>query len=326
METKPNQITEAELAQINKYTRRALTAQEVYAFSVVLCDNEIDRDLERFDSEALPILAEMFTGKTGIFDHCASAKNQRARIFAAECVTDEGRKTQAGEDYRCISAKAYIPRTQANAALIEEIESGIKKEVSVGCAMARVTCSVCGEELRKSACAHKRGRIYGGQVCHAVLREPTDAYEWSFVAVPAQVCAGVSKEESGGRFTVNKKSGSYYESELTPPLRGTPLPEGGESGASSIEKAEERQTAIKPESEAASVLTAVKEETLKLAMAVMPALEEETARSLCAQLSFGQCRDFADALREKQTLAKPRTPQLAVKRGNAGEMNAAFKI
>ena len=32
-----------------------------------------------------------------------------------------------------------------------------------------------------------------GQLCCAILREPMDAYEFSFVAVPAQVSAGVLK-------------------------------------------------------------------------------------------------------------------------------------
>ena len=38
----------SELEQINKYTRRELKEDEVYVFPVVLCDNEIDRDGERF--------------------------------------------------------------------------------------------------------------------------------------------------------------------------------------------------------------------------------------------------------------------------------------
>lgn len=42
-----------DLECINQYTRRPFTEQEVYTFSVVLCDNEIDRDFERFSVEAL---------------------------------------------------------------------------------------------------------------------------------------------------------------------------------------------------------------------------------------------------------------------------------
>ena len=46
-----------ELAGINAYTRREFKAEELYVFSVVLCDNEIDRDLERFSIPALEKMA-----------------------------------------------------------------------------------------------------------------------------------------------------------------------------------------------------------------------------------------------------------------------------
>ena len=37
-------LTPELLAQLNAFTRRPLTAEEVYVFKVRLCDNEIDRD------------------------------------------------------------------------------------------------------------------------------------------------------------------------------------------------------------------------------------------------------------------------------------------
>ena len=45
------------LEKINRFTRRELGEDEVYTFSVILCDNDIDRDLERFSDEALVTLA-----------------------------------------------------------------------------------------------------------------------------------------------------------------------------------------------------------------------------------------------------------------------------
>ena len=78
-----------------------------------------------------------------------------------------------------------------------EIESGMKKEVSVGCAVAERICSVCGANQVFAPCNHKQGKRYEKngikEVCHVVLNQPTDAYEWSFVAVPAQREAGVIK-------------------------------------------------------------------------------------------------------------------------------------
>ena len=85
-------------------------------------------------------------------------------------------------------------RTGGNEDLIAEIEGGIKKEVSVGCAVAEARCSICGENIRDgSRCPHEKGRTYDGKLCWADLVGATDAYEWSFVAVPAQKEAGVMK-------------------------------------------------------------------------------------------------------------------------------------
>lgn len=187
--------TENELELINRHTRRKFAADELYAFSVVLCDNDIDRDHERFTDEALEKLAELYIGKTGIFDHSPKAENQCARIFFAEVREIEGRKNRIGEQYKQLFARAYMPKSEAGEELILSIESGIKKEVSVGCSMAASRCSVCGQPL--GACQHRKGRVYRKDgvktMCYFELSEPTDAYEWSFVAVPAQPKAGVVK-------------------------------------------------------------------------------------------------------------------------------------
>ncbi len=87
-------------------------------------------------------------------------------------------------------------RTKDNESLIREIEGGIKKEVSIGCSVRSRRCSICG----KDKCAHKKGKTYGGKLAYEVLGEATDAYEWSFVAVPAQRGAGVSKTFSPETF------------------------------------------------------------------------------------------------------------------------------
>ncbi len=181
--------TAVQLEAINAQARAKLTAEQVYVFSLRLCDDQIDRDWERFDTAALPALAKLFIGKTGIVDHRWSSDSQVARIFAAE-VVKEGR-----ESY--IKAWAYIRRGGAADEVIADIEAGIKKEVSVGCAMGRAVCSVCGSEY--GSCGHQKGEHYDGMLCCAILKEPMDAYEFSFVAVPAQPNAGVLKGMGHGR-------------------------------------------------------------------------------------------------------------------------------
>lgn len=61
----------------------------------------------------------------------------------------------------------------------------------MGCAVERAVCSICGQDIH--TCPHEKGEEYGGQQCWADLVGATDAYEWSFVAVPAQKNAGVMK-------------------------------------------------------------------------------------------------------------------------------------
>ena len=184
-------LTQEELQAINRYAKAELTEDQVYTFSVRLCDNEVDRDMERFATEDLERLGELFLGKSGIFDHQWSAKGQTARIYRTEVVREPGVVTAAGDEYRWLKVWAYLMRTEKNQDLITEIEGGIKKEVSVGCSMGRSVCSVCGAE--NGACSHVKGQVYGDKLCFTELREPLDAYEWSFVAVPAQRNAGVLK-------------------------------------------------------------------------------------------------------------------------------------
>ena len=52
------QVSEKDLELINTLSRKELKAEEVYTFTVHLCDNEIDREWERFDRETLEALAK----------------------------------------------------------------------------------------------------------------------------------------------------------------------------------------------------------------------------------------------------------------------------
>ena len=214
----PAAVSPEDLLLINALARRELTAEEVYTFGVKLCDNEVDRDFERFDEEALERLGELMVGKSGIFDHQWSAQGQTARIYKTEVVREPAVRTAAGEGYRWLKGWAYLLRTEKNGDLIAEIEGGIKKEVSVGCSVGRSVCSICGAE--SGGCAHVRGQVYDGGLCFMELKDVTDAYEWSFVAVPAQRRAGILKrfgqERDGGEQALRKEAelGRKYLREL----------------------------------------------------------------------------------------------------------------
>lgn len=116
--------TAVQLEAINNLAKAHLTAQQVYVFSLRLCDDQVDRDFERFDSAALPGLAKLFIGKTGIVDHKWSSDKQVARIFQTEVVREDGAEF--------IKAWAYIRRGDANDEIIADIEAGIKRRYPWG--------------------------------------------------------------------------------------------------------------------------------------------------------------------------------------------------
>jgi len=209
-------LPEEELELIGQFSRKKLSPEELYTFSLILCDNEIDRDNEKFTVPALQELAKLFVGKTGIFDHNMRGKDQTARIYTAEVMTEPERKTADGETYTFIKAKAYMVRTEKNKDLIAEIDAGIKKETSVGCCVRNISCSICGKNIKTEGCEHQKGKLYGGKLCCYLLSDPADAYEWSFVAVPAQKNAGVIKAFNPAASNADLAEwADEYKSELT---------------------------------------------------------------------------------------------------------------
>lgn len=194
------EVTEAELREINKLTLEPLAAEDVFTFSAILCDNEVDRQFEHFTDKALKDMKKLFVGRPVIKDHQARADNQVARIYATELV-DTGKTLANGEPYRQLKAHIYMVRTESNKDLIAEIKAGIKKEGSVGCRVASCLCSVCGTDNAKQYCPHWPGQSYmkdgAPVVCTFKLDGVKDAYEFSLVAVPAQRAAGVSKSYTG---------------------------------------------------------------------------------------------------------------------------------
>ncbi len=311
-----------ELALINKHTRRPLTAEELYVFPLILCDNEIDRDFERFTVPALHKLKEMFIGKTGIFDHSCKGKDQVARIFSTE-VTEPGGLTSAGEPYTQLRARAYMPKTPKNADIITEIDAGIKKEVSVGISVAGKTCSVCGADKARGLCRHISGKSYtsDGQktVCHTLLSEPKDAFEWSFVAVPAQVKAGVTKKftaESPERKEMNLNMDNILET-IRP----------GESITLSGDQTAELTSVIEKLQELSGYGERYKA-TLKTSIAAgaavsHPLVEHAAVKSLCDKLSVHELI----ALKSMLTPTVAAAPQLKpLKSGTKPDIDTEFLI
>lgn len=202
-----------ELELINKLTLVPLAPEDVFVFKVAMCDNEVDRSFEAFTKAALEGLKSMYVGRTMIKDHARNSDNQVARIYATELIENSGVTTKTGETYCQLVAHCYMLNTEANKDMINEIKGGIKKEVSVSVRIGKAVCSICGMDNFKSSCSHWWGVSYEGQVCHFSLEEPLDAFELSFVAVPAQPNAGTMKS-----YGIDKEEGQEAEVEKTDEL------------------------------------------------------------------------------------------------------------
>ena len=99
--------TAVQLEAINTQAKAQLTAEQVYVFSLRLCDDQVDRDFERFDTAALGTLAKLFIGKTGVVDHKWSASKEQRRICliaVAALALIAGMRNVGGTDYQIYRA------------------------------------------------------------------------------------------------------------------------------------------------------------------------------------------------------------------------------
>lgn len=192
----PLECTDADLKKINKYTLSPVKAEDVFIFKATIADNEQDdRNYMPFNLKALQDLKKLYPGKTMLKDHRRQADNQIARIYDTELVQDANKQTELGELHTELVAKIYMIKTDSNKDLIAEILGGIKKEVSTSTVPEKMVCNICGVDNMKDYCRHWPGREYDvadatgkstKRRCKMLLHGAKEAYELSFVAVPAQ--------------------------------------------------------------------------------------------------------------------------------------------
>lgn len=319
------EIQNSEMDLINKFTQRTLKKEEVYVFSVTLCDNDIDRQNERFSNDALEKLKKLFIGKTGIMDHDCKSENQTARIFSCKVETIGGKENLVGKPYKRLVARAYMPKTEKNKEIIMQIEAGIKKEVSINCSVENITCSICGANAKKGHCEHIKGRVYkraqGEVLCHSILENPIDAYEWSFVVVPAQKRAGVIK-------AFDIKSLSNNGGEITVENIIEKMKEGCPINLDSA-KSKELYEILKALKEKAKIgeeyFNELKSEVIKLSKIAQPEIGAKVMESVVEKMSLEELKSFKEAYKKKSIKESPIKPQLSYN-GVKGPLNAQFKI
>lgn len=136
------------------------------AFDMILCDNKIDVDGEKFSIPALFQMRDMFIGKTGICGKGYDGKDDTARIFDCTIKCDYGSRTADGEPVLYLKASAYY---NLNNGSYTEFNNAVNNEyydsVSIGCAVDKQT-------------------EHNG---YTTIDSITDVYEWAFVASSKKV-------------------------------------------------------------------------------------------------------------------------------------------
>ena len=198
---------------------------------------------------------------------------------------------------------AYMLRNDQTAATIAAIEGGILREVSVGCAMGLSRCSICGGVY--GTCGHRKGVTYEGERCLAVLSEPVDAYEFSFVAVPAQREAGVLK--------------ALREPEAQT-LEELVLRKGSPALSQRLQELE-AEAAFGRESR-----KALEQEVVRLGLLLDFGADEDILRATAAALAGEQLQQLRASMAKKAAGLWPARTQLPGSTRGSEEMDTAFLI
>lgn len=208
--------SDEQLAAINNFTRKQVTADEVVCFDTLSCNDIVDRDDDQFKKDCIKDFSEMAqpyssVGKSFMLDHDYSTKSQVGRIF------DVDQKTSGGVNW--LTNSVYVPNTAKNEGLIEDIDFGVSWAVSVGVVLGKDACTVCGAGFSSWGwwCAegHDKGAFYdpksdetdswgypvacdpktkGAVKCVRQFSDPKDFYELSQVFLGAQYFAALDKD------------------------------------------------------------------------------------------------------------------------------------
>lgn len=177
------------IEELNSFTKRNNPSDSVFLFDITLCNSKPDRDNECFSVKSLYDMRSLFLGKTG---YIASNSTQMARIFKTWIV--QTKEFYNGFPVCELKASAYMIRTSENENVIKEIETGIRKEVSISCSvMSRVK-------------VNKTTLLDGVQ----------DVYEWSFVEPPM-----LADNKLKYFYDDSEKESNWFSIEDKSPNRGT---------------------------------------------------------------------------------------------------------
>ena len=169
-----------QLAVINGYALKEMTAGEVYVRTMYLAHNGIDRDKEVMDDALLRDFARTLPGKGLFIKHPMSWDGDsgpgEGRFFAAdvkEMGFDEARQKLrepnlqwpvGNEKALLLEASFYAARTDDNKSLLTKIDAGIAGDVSIGFSASDSTPITDGSDNRIAMRLHAPGEAFEGSL------------------------------------------------------------------------------------------------------------------------------------------------------------------
>lgn len=169
--------SDEDLAAINQFTLTPVSAADVAVFRMDLCNDQMDRHISRFPTEELRRISdELIVGKPLMELHDMNGSQPVGRFFRSQLANENGTVS--------VRPDVFLLRGHGEDDLIAKIDAGICAGTSISFAFDRPECSACGCDIRD--CAHIPGDDVDGEQCHVVLKEVTDVFEGSIVAVPSQ--------------------------------------------------------------------------------------------------------------------------------------------
>lgn len=190
--------SEGELSLINSGPGNLvpLTAENTYVFTFQSADMEVDRGAEHFARKALEKMAILAVKNRipyiteGDYDHQWRQKNVYGQVFDAS--------VKSGK----LLYKVYIPEIPRTKNVLDSIFTGLYHKLSVGFALDPYTdyvCDLCSKSVFDDRCDHWPGMPdEKGAPCTVTIRDVTDNFEISGVAVPMQPDAHISRSADAG--------------------------------------------------------------------------------------------------------------------------------
>jgi hypothetical protein len=196
--------TEEQLAKINTLTKRPFKADELYVFKAKMIGDAL------IPNRNIKLSKELLAGyaKNAQDGNVAYMQNHRwtalmgmadqkgvinlGRVFDSWLQESHDLPDETVAQYGMV----YIPRDRVKDGVdtnevIQSIEDGTQRDVSVGIGWTFSECSICQNDIRSSKCEHWPGQTYDGKLCYVNAKPPGDEFELSGVFAGAYPTAEV---------------------------------------------------------------------------------------------------------------------------------------